>query len=670
MAQKKYNHYDDYDRPPVERRLTLKDHLRDLRDDVEAARKRREKRLLERRLAKEAEERAESERNAAREHEKEKERALRHAASERLRKENEAETSYVSQSNYGKNDPTAGNRVSDERIFPEERGKKRRAVEVTGRFPIYLALLAFAFIFTQALHGKASNIFMSFVFFLPFLLLAYVILARFFLRVEILSKDATVRKGEEYGYELLLVNQSILAYPFIEAEMLLPEANSVRTGERTVSLAMSPFGRYHVKNAVRFRFRGTYHIGVRCLYVYDFFRIFRVRVDVGSASTVLVLPRRMLLPDRQNEAISDEIDPTLCRSESAERVEVGDLRDYRAGDPLKSIHWNLSSRSEDLVVKDYVGGSTKQTYIYCDLSARFGAAPPSAAVLTRAEKRREKREGKRAARREDRKERFILKARERETDLSEEALLLLFEEKETKGERKRKATEEKRLERRLVRYARIRETSPRRAARLYGKIRVAEEKLRTKTAEEGSPYGILEEEAMLLVSEEAYEDMNEYCADGVIELAIASALRELRLGNEVVLIWYDDRSASGICAYSFRSSEELKPIYTLFATAPLVPKERFVGGLSALASDAMDVKEIFVTSAIDGEAVSRFSNMKTTSRGSEILLYDPVERFRYPEKRSVYVGGCREALLGNGIRLVTETPLDTLGKEADTGDRA
>ena len=666
MAQKHYGHYDDYDRPPTERKETLATRFRDLCEDLDRSKRRMEKRRMEKRAEADLRRRTDARlaEEAARSAETEAERRRRIEKQIRLESETEAETV---ETNYGKSDLTAANHVATEDVFREEKGKKYRTVEVTRRFPIYLAVLVFAFVFTQALHAKASNIFMGFVFFLPILLLLYALSARLALQVSILSENATVSKGEPYVYEMKLTNRGILAYPFIEAEMLLPEANSVRTGKRTVALTMNPLGAYHVKNTVRFRFRGTYHIGVNYFYVYDFFRIFRVRVDVKSAATVLVLPRRLMLPDRPNVAVSDEIDPSVRRSDAAEKVEACDVRDYRPGDPLKSIHWNLSSRTEDLIVKDYVGGGTKLTYIYCDLAARFPSVAPDAAEHSNADLKREKRERKAAERREERRQRFILKARERETDLSEEELSRQFDAYEGRGERKREEKLRRRHTRLLVRYARAQVSSPRYAKRLYGKIAAIEQSLAAGNEENtANAYGVREEDAMLLRSAELYEDMNEYCADGVIELTLAATLRELRSGNEVVLAWYDDRSATGICAYSFRSPEELQTVHSLFATAPLVSGDRFVGGLSALAGDVTGVKQIFVTSSVDGDAIERFSDLKTVSAavsGNEILLYDPTERFRYPEKRNVYIEGCREALLKNGFRLTSETPLDTLGKE-------
>ncbi len=55
---------------------------------------------------------------------------------------------------------------------------------------------------------------------------------------------------------------------------------------------------------------------------------------------------------------------------SPEKTEVDDVREYRAGDTLKSIHWKLSSKSESFIVREYSQGTVKSNLVFVDMSAR------------------------------------------------------------------------------------------------------------------------------------------------------------------------------------------------------------------------------------------------------------------------------------------------------------
>ena len=510
------------------------------------------------------------------------------------------------------------------------------AFTVTPRFSTYLVLFAVALVFTQALLSKVSNIFFWFVFLLPFVLLIYVLLAKGALSVSMLSDSVTTEKNTPYTYSFRIDNHSPLALPFIEAQVSIPQSNAVRCTERTVRLSMAPLTSYHMKNTVSFRFRGTYDIGVKCFYIYDFFRIFRMRVDVENLTTVYVLPRRLTLDETASHSVSDDTARTVRSPLVVDKLEVSDIRDYRSGDSLKSIHWKLSSKSETFIVKDYNTGTSNQTVVFCDLTPHFPDEPPG--------KKEAAEEAAKGKKKLTRKEKKAAKAARKE-----EAKLAADRKKKNK---------------------RIKETAETAAltddalqARLDQRAAVADS-LDAKNGvqnEAAAPTaGAVTVEDAVDVHELAtplyYEDMNEYLADGVVELTIASVLAELRRGHEVLLIWFDRRSDTGVFAYPLRGADEFENIYHLFATAPLCAPDKKVTTLTAMISDIQSAKQLFVVSTMDAPMISDLCGLPGVSDAgsfgsAEVVLYNPEERFRYPRDRALYLEGCREQLAANGLSL-------------------
>jgi hypothetical protein len=153
-----------------------------------------------------------------------------------------------------------------------------------------------------------------------------------------------------------------------------------------------------------------------------------------------------------------------------------------------------------------------------------------------------------------------------------------------------------------------------------------------------------------------YEDMNEYLADGVVELTIASVLAELRKGHEVLLLWFDRRSDTGVFGYPLRGIDEFENVYHLFATAPLCAPDKKVTSLTAMVSDIQSAKQMFVVSAMDAATVTDLGALPGVSDAgsfgsAEVALYNPEERFRYPRVRALYMEGCREQLATSGLYL-------------------
>ena len=251
-----------------------------------------------------------------------------------------------------------------------------RAFALTSGSVWYGILLVTALLFTQILRSRASSIFFWFVLLMVPALLIYTLIAHHALRASMNTYTKEIEKLRPCEYEFCMVNSSPLAFPFVDAILSLPREDAVRTEERVVRLSMAPMSTYHVNNTVRFRFRGTYRVGVSCFYVYDFFRIFRIRVAVDCFEDIYVMPRKRDGQGSEAIAVADMTTQTTKSPYTYERLEISDIRDYRLGDSLKSVHWKLSSKSEELIVRDYSSGVSDRAVIFCDMAAHFPTVAP------------------------------------------------------------------------------------------------------------------------------------------------------------------------------------------------------------------------------------------------------------------------------------------------------
>lgn len=514
---------------------------------------------------------------------------------------------------------------------------------VTSRFSSYIILLIVSLIFTQALLSKVSHIFFWFVFLLPWVLLLYTVLAKHALSVSMLSDSLTTEKNTPYTYRFRIDNRSPFAIPFMEAQVSIPQANSVRCTERTVRLSMAPLSSYTMKNTVSFRFRGTYEIGVKCFYIYDFFRIFRFRADVDSLITVYVLPRRLTLDETLAQAISDSTVRTVRSPLVVDKLEVSDIRDYQNGDPLKSIHWKLSSKSENFIVKDYNTGTSNQTVVFCDLTPHFPDEPP---------KKKAGGEGDGSDNQGKKKQIGAEKKSAKQSRKDKKAAMKAAADLKRKNKRIRvsantQAISDEDLQARLEQRAAVADILDEKNGTAVGDSAAASPR---------APEAVETVDVHELAAPAHYEDMNEYLADGVVELTIASVLAELQQGHEVMLLWFDRRSDTGVFAYPLRGVDEFENIYHLFATAPLCAPDRKVTSLTAMISDIQSAKQMFVISTLDTEMLTDLCALPGVSDAgsfdsAEVVLYNPEERFRYPKERAAYLESCRQQLSANGLSL-------------------
>jgi hypothetical protein len=503
----------------------------------------------------------------------------------------------------------------------------------------YGLLLLFAVLFTQVLRSRVSNMFFWFVLLVLPALFLYALTARAALRVYLYTEYSTVDKMQSCPYEIRIINGGILAYPFVDAVVRVPRHDAVRTTRRRIRMSLQPLAVRSITGEVTFRHRGTYEIGVCCFYVYDFFHLFRIRIDVDDYHGILVLPRKRLLEGQGAVAVSDTAQTQTKSPFSFDRLELLDVRDYRLGDALRDVHWKLSSKAEELLVKDYSSGASGRTIIYCDLTACYPSIPPVKQKATAGEKKK----SRRALKKEQSKQ---LEERLEQQEAARREKIRLRSEKYS--DQTIAAPEEdgrSNAGRRVEGISGIRRR--RGATELY-------EDAWTGASEAAG----LRVDPHELSRPEYYDDMNEYCADGVVELAVSTVLRELRAGNRCMLMWFDARAEMGAFGFELTNEADFDAIFRLFATAPLCPPlDHGVGKLRAMLGDTQGIKQVFVSAALDGASLSALCELPGMAGGaefgaSELVYYNPEDRFAHPSERRTYLEECRVMLGKSGILMV------------------
>lgn len=98
---------------------------------------------------------------------------------------------------------------------------------------------------------------------------------------------------------------------------------------------------------------------------------------------------------------------------------------------------------------------------------------------------------------------------------------------------------------------------------------------------------------------DALSDMEEYCADGVVEIALAVIQNELRQGNTVTMVWNDIRVEEGVCTAQLTCPEDLTEVFDRFATTPPCDATRSIRELFSMIREPMNITLRICTSHLD-----------------------------------------------------------------------
>lgn len=533
--------------------------------------------------------------------------------------------------------------------------RKKRNITLRPGAVVYGILYVYAVIMTQLLRNPISNVFFWFMVTAAPLSFAFMMIGKAVIQVYVHSDVSATEKMAPVEYEIRIINQSPVPYPFVEAIVTQPDGGGVRCSWQNICLSLIPFGGYIVKEKINFRFRGLYEIGVKELYITDVLHIFRLRVEFNNYSNVTVSPRALIMQGAGNRSVSDIPTPTVRVIDNRDLSEINNIREYRNGDSLKAVHWKLSTKSEELQVKEFSTNNDRHTYIFADMSAP--TPPPE---IEKEEARVKLRRAVREARRkkalkgtgtfisgffaslgEKRKKKKYLKNRARGINAGQmeaaEMIDRLIRETSAAGKKeKKKAKKEPEHD--------VMET----VEALEKIIGEDTEKATRSELEEaqrrwgGVPKG------------EFADEMPEYCADGVAEITVAAAAKELRCGNLCTVIWF---GRDGVESLELCDSADFDELCRRFASTPVVAKENRIGRLTDAIGEAANVTVKIVTANIDPVNLADYCAVPAAFGGAgcgcvtEVLLFDPWERYVSPVERQEYAADCKMRLRHAGADL-------------------
>lgn len=213
---------------------------------------------------------------------------------------------------------------------------------------LYAVLVAAAVLFQIFFRFYLSTFILVFILVLPVLSLLLALPGLAGSRLEIRPAGPSVVRGESAQFHISLHTAS--PFPLIRPRVRLRWTNQLTGEEGQALLFASPTK--EVPLTVPADHCGRLVCRAERVWSCDLLGLFPLPVGRGPEGAVLVLPPALELDDTQ-ELTGGQNDGVVLRPRPGGGPgEDYDLREYRAGDPLRSVHWKLSSKLDELVVRE------------------------------------------------------------------------------------------------------------------------------------------------------------------------------------------------------------------------------------------------------------------------------------------------------------------------------
>lgn len=184
-----------------------------------------------------------------------------------------------------------------------------------------------------------------------------------------------IRQGEQTRITFSMTNQSWLCA--LNSTWLLTIGNSFygTSDQQELLLSVPPHGTKQFQMTVTIVDLGQIFFTCREYFITDLLGIFMIHNDCAIENALFVLPKPN---DTVDTKLPDSYFGVAELSESQRKgsdyTEVSDIRAYMPGDRPRDIHWKLSARQEELMVKERTSLSGSEHVLLLELPAEKQAA--------------------------------------------------------------------------------------------------------------------------------------------------------------------------------------------------------------------------------------------------------------------------------------------------------
>ena len=125
---------------------------------------------------------------------------------------------------------------------------------------------------------------------------------------------------------------------------------------------------------------GRLTISCKGIWVQDLLRLFSVPTQAFTPAQTLIYPHRVQVEVEISPATvgSPRGDGRMQNRKGSDHSEMYDIREYQPGDDVRSIHWKLSSKADELIVRQASDPTHYDIVILPDFGRKTGGKPTDA----------------------------------------------------------------------------------------------------------------------------------------------------------------------------------------------------------------------------------------------------------------------------------------------------
>lgn len=220
--------------------------------------------------------------------------------------------------------------------------------------------------FTTAMIGGVMPYFLFYVFLLALIIpMAHNLYALRSLVGRVDMPEKAFYIGENISLRYHIKNRSFLSIPLIEVRSHVSRRLTGLEAEKEV-IALERKEEFSKTETLTLKRRGFYELGDMELTVQDVFRFFSFRKVISSNTSLTVYPRIIQLSTFEIMASQQIGELRVFDQAFQDKSRTSSIKPYQEGDSIKRVHWKMSAKKDEIIVKDYENRGDTHVAVFID----------------------------------------------------------------------------------------------------------------------------------------------------------------------------------------------------------------------------------------------------------------------------------------------------------------
>jgi len=237
----------------------------------------------------------------------------------------------------------------------------------------YAVFLLGCLIFSVAYQSRITSVLLIVAAAYPVVALVLTVISLFMLRIGFDEKRAVYEKCEQFELPVRISNNFLFPYAPAELDCIIPDSETGLFLRKQIYASVAPLKRMRIFVPCMHRYRGSYSAKIRKLSVYDPLRLIRISRKLDIEMQLVFMPRKITL-DKLGLVFGGERGAEPEQRMMGEKENFSHVREYVQGDVVQLVHWKLTAKLDELMIKQYDSQDDRRSVILCNFG-RYNATP-------------------------------------------------------------------------------------------------------------------------------------------------------------------------------------------------------------------------------------------------------------------------------------------------------